>query len=57
MDILISLSLTFAATQVSGTFFHYRLPGLAVIGLYLLIYWLVERLRRRPLPPGPGRRA
>lgn len=49
MNIVIALALTFAAIGVAKAGFGYRIPGLAVLALYLALYFVVARLRRRPV--------
>lgn len=58
MTILIAFAWTIVAVGLARGAFDYRLPGLAVIAVYLVAYWLVDRVRnpRRPeddLEPDP----
>lgn len=47
MTIAIALGLTLAVALAAEYGAAYRVPGLAVVGLYLLFYFLVNRWRRR----------
>lgn len=47
MTIVIALALTLAVALVAEYGAGYRVPGLAVIALYLVFYWLVNRWRHR----------
>lgn len=47
MNIFIALGLTFVVLAVARAAFDYRVPGLAVIAVYLALYFAVERFRGR----------